>query len=90
MISAPPRAVFGRVYVTGAEADPQARYLFVLTVVVLLAFAAKGLVRGRIGRAWMAIRDMDIAAEIIGLRWGGTGRPLASTEGAIHGDPALR
>jgi branched-chain amino acid transport system permease protein len=25
-------------------------------------------VRGRIGRAWMAIRDMDIAAEIIGIR----------------------
>ncbi len=24
--------------------------------------------RGRIGRAWMAIRDMDIAAEIIGIR----------------------
>ena len=26
------------------------------------------LVRGRIGRSWMAIRDMDIAAEIIGIR----------------------
>src|SRR6202008_899689 len=68
VIRAPPRAVFGGVYVTGAEADPRAKYLFVLTVVVLLAFAAKGLVRGRIGRSWMAIRDMDIAAEIIGIR----------------------
>src|SRR5271166_6563272 len=68
VISAPPRAVFGEVYVTGAEADPRAKYLFVLTVVVLLALAAKGLVRGRVGRAWMAIRDMDIAAEIIGIR----------------------
>src|SRR5436190_3334201 len=68
VISAPPRAVFGQVYVTGAEADPRAKYLFVLTVVVLLALAAKGLVRGRIGRSWMAIRDMDIAAEIIGIR----------------------
>src|SRR6202162_6418313 len=68
VISAPPRAVAGRLYVTGAEADPRAKYLFVLTVVVLLALAAKGLVRGRIGRAWMAIRDMDIAAEIIGIR----------------------
>src|SRR6202007_454735 len=67
VISAPPRRVFGRVYVTGAEADPQAKYLFVLTVVVLLALAAKGLVRGRVGRAWMAIRDMDVAAEIIGI-----------------------
>ena len=33
---------------------------------------------------------VSIAAEIIGLRWGGSGRPLTSTEGAIHGDPALR
>src|SRR5437016_1814649 len=68
VISAPPRAIFGHVYVTGAEADPRARYLFVLTVVVLLALVAKNLVRGRIGRQWMAIRDMDIAAEIIGIR----------------------
>jgi branched-chain amino acid transport system permease protein len=68
VISAPPRAVFGRLYVTGAEADPRAKYLFVLTVVVLLALAAKGLVRGRVGRSWMAIRDMDVAAEIIGIR----------------------
>src|ERR1700731_2629277 len=61
VISAPPRAVFGQLYVTGAEADPRAKYLFVLTIVVLLALAAKGLVRGRVGRAWMAIRDMGIA-----------------------------
>src|SRR4029077_2605706 len=55
VISAPPRAIFGQVYITGSEADPRAKYLFVLTVVVLLALAAKGLVRGRVGRAWMAI-----------------------------------
>jgi branched-chain amino acid transport system permease protein len=67
VISAPPRAVFGQIYVTGAEADPRAKYLFVLTMVAVLALAAKNLVRGRIGRAWMAIRDMDIAAEIIGI-----------------------
>src|SRR6266849_991225 len=67
VISAPPRAVFGHIYVTGAEADPRAKYLFVLTVVIALALVAKNLVRGRIGRAWMAIRDMDIAAEIIGI-----------------------
>ena len=34
----------------------------------VLALVAKNLVRGRIGRAWMAMRDMDIAAEIIGIR----------------------
>jgi branched-chain amino acid transport system permease protein len=68
VISAPPRAVFGSFYVTGAEADPRIKYLFVLTFVALLALAAKNLVRGRVGRAWMAIRDMDVAAEIIGIR----------------------
>jgi branched-chain amino acid transport system permease protein len=68
VISAPPRAVFGNFFVTGAETRPVDKYLFVLSFVALLAFAAKNLVRGRIGRAWMAIRDMDIAAEIIGIR----------------------
>jgi len=29
---------------------------------------AKNLVRSEIGRAWMAIRDMDVAAEVIGIR----------------------
>jgi branched-chain amino acid transport system permease protein len=67
VISAPQRAVFGHFYVTGAEADPVAKYLFVLSLVAALALAAKNLVRGRIGRSWMAIRDMDIAAEIIGI-----------------------
>ena len=38
------------------------------TLVVVLTLAAKNLVRGRIGRMWMAMRDMDIAAEIIGIR----------------------
>ena len=37
-------------------------------VVRARAACAKNLVRGRIGRAWMAIRDMDVAAEIIGIR----------------------
>ncbi len=67
VISAPPRAVFG-FYVTGIEATSHAKYIFCLSFVALLALVAKNLVRGRIGRAWMAIRDMDIAAEIIGIR----------------------
>ncbi len=68
VISAPARAVFGNFYVTGAEAYSVDKYLFVLTVVAVLALVAKNLVRGRVGRSWMAIRDMDIAAEIIGIR----------------------
>jgi len=65
-ISAPERTAFG-VQVTGAAASSSASYLFCLIFVVLMGFAAKNLLRGRIGRSWMAIRDMDIAAEIIGV-----------------------
>ena len=34
----------------------------------VFALLAKNLVRAHIGRAWMATRDMDVAAEIIGIR----------------------
>ena len=68
VISAPPRAIFGDVIVTGSSATPHAKYLFVLGVVVVLTLLAKNMVRGNIGREWMAVRDMDIAAEIIGIR----------------------
>ena len=44
------------------------KYLFCLVIVVLVAVAAKNLVRGAIGREWMAIRDMDVAAAVIGIR----------------------
>ena len=66
-ITAPPREFLG-VLVTGPEASAQSRYLMVLSFVAVLALLAKNLIRGRIGRQWMAIRDMDIAAEIIGIR----------------------
>ena len=66
-ITAPPRTLLG-VMVTGPEATAPVRYLVVLTFVAVFALVAKNLVRGRIGRSWMAIRDMDIAAEIIGIR----------------------
>jgi branched-chain amino acid transport system permease protein len=46
---------------------PVRRYLLVLAIVALLALAAKNLVRSRTGRAWMAVRDMDVAAEVIGI-----------------------
>jgi branched-chain amino acid transport system permease protein len=47
--------------------SPLRKYLFVLTVVCVLTLAAKNLVRARAGRAWMATRDMDVAAEVIGI-----------------------
>jgi branched-chain amino acid transport system permease protein len=65
-INAPVRTVLGW-EVTGAAATPAAKYLFCLVLTFLLAWVARNLTRGRIGRSWMAIRDMDIAAEIIGV-----------------------
>ncbi len=67
IIFAPPRT-FAGVMVTGPEATAEVRYLVALTFVVVFALIAKNLVRGRIGRSWMAVRDMDVAAEIIGIR----------------------
>lgn len=66
-ITAPPREVFGFL-VTSAEATPAAQYLFLLGFVIFFTWIAMNLVRGRIGRSWMAIRDRDIAAELMGVR----------------------
>jgi branched-chain amino acid transport system permease protein len=66
-ITAPPRTVFG-VMVTGPLASASVRYVVALSLAVVFALIAKNLVRGRVGRSWMAIRDRDIAAEIIGIR----------------------
>jgi branched-chain amino acid transport system permease protein len=44
------------------------KYLFCLAVLVVMALMAKNLVRSAIGREWMAIRDMDVAAAVIGIR----------------------
>ncbi|TVQ57219.1 MAG: branched-chain amino acid ABC transporter permease [Rhodobacteraceae bacterium] len=65
-ITAPTRTALG-IPVTGARTQPWATYLFTLSLVTVFAFAAKNMIRGRFGRSWMAIRDMDIAAEIIGV-----------------------
>ena len=65
-ISSPTRTMFSY-EITGPSATAEAKYLFCLVLVVGLAWVARNLTRGRIGRSWMAIRDMDIAAEIIGV-----------------------
>jgi branched-chain amino acid transport system permease protein len=62
-VSVPDITLFGLVLDT-----PQKKYLFVLAIVALFALLAKNLVRARVGRSWMAIRDMDVAAEVIGIR----------------------
>ena len=63
---APPQTMFG-FDVTGAASPVVNRYLFVLVVALIAALIVKNITRCRHGRGWMAIRDMDIAAEIIGI-----------------------
>ncbi|SDW92195.1 branched-chain amino acid ABC transporter permease [Roseicitreum antarcticum] len=65
-INAPTRTLLG-VPVTGATASSATVYLICLFFVVALAWLARNLTRGTLGRSWMAVRDMDIAAEIIGV-----------------------
>ena len=55
--------VFGWIVNTPAE-----KYLLCLGFLVVFALLAKNLVRSHIGREWMAIRDMDVAAAVIGIR----------------------
>jgi len=66
-IEVPNATLFG-VFVTGPNATPTTRYLVALTIVAALAWIASNIVHGRIGRMWMAVRDMDIAAQLIGIR----------------------
>jgi branched-chain amino acid transport system permease protein len=63
VITAQEMVIFGYKFVT-----PEAKYLLVLSVVTALALMAKNMVRSSVGRAWMAVRDMDVAAEVIGIR----------------------
>jgi branched-chain amino acid transport system permease protein len=66
-IEVPTRTLLG-VPITGATAAIEVRYLLVLSIVVLMTWLASNLVHGRFGRMWMAVRDMDIAAELMGIR----------------------
>jgi branched-chain amino acid transport system permease protein len=62
VLSAPRLAVFGRQIDT-----PASRYLLVLGVSAALFVFAASLVRSELGRRWMAVRDMDTAARVIGI-----------------------
>jgi branched-chain amino acid transport system permease protein len=61
-IQVPPPSVFGVKLVT-----PYELYFFLLFFAVLAIVATLNLMRSRIGRAFIAVRDQDIAAEIIGI-----------------------
>jgi branched-chain amino acid transport system permease protein len=47
--------------------SPAEKYLVVISIVSVLTLLAANMARGSPGRAWMAVRDMDIAAEVMGL-----------------------
>ncbi len=54
--------IFGYRFETAAQ-----KYLLTLAIVSVMALAAKNLMRSETGRAFMAVRDMDVAAEVIGI-----------------------
>ena len=62
VITAQPMELLGYVFDSPAE-----KYVLVLAIVALGALAAKNMVRSAVGRSWMAVRDMDVAAEVIGI-----------------------
>jgi branched-chain amino acid transport system permease protein len=66
-IEVPTRTLAG-IPVVGPVASPQTRYMITLIIVVVMTWIASNLVHGRIGLMWMAVRDMDIAAELMGIR----------------------
>ncbi len=50
-----------------AFVSPESKYLLTLAIVTVLALAAKNMARSAVGRSWMAVRDMDVAASVIGI-----------------------
>ena len=63
VITAQKIAIFGYQFDT-----PASKYLLVLAIVATMALLAKNMIRSNVGRSWMAVRDMDMAAEVIGFR----------------------
>ena len=62
VITAPPMTLLGY-----SLESAESRYLLTLCIVAGMAIMAKNMVRSELGRAWMAVRDMDVAAEAIGI-----------------------
>jgi branched-chain amino acid transport system permease protein len=65
-IQVPNVDIFG-VHFAGPLATSTSQYYFVLGIVTLLTVITINLTRGSLGRSWKAVRDMDIAAELIGI-----------------------
>jgi branched-chain amino acid transport system permease protein len=63
VITAQQVVILGHPFTTAVD-----KYLLCLSIVTVMALAAKNMARGNAGRSWMAVRDMDVAAEVIGIR----------------------
>jgi len=61
-IEAPKMFIFGFAIDTAVK-----KYYLAMCIMAVLMALGKNLVRGQLGRNWMAIRDVDYAAEIIGV-----------------------
>ena len=53
--------------IAGPTAEPVVRYYIILGFVIVFTILALNITRSRIGRIWKAVRDFDIAAELIGI-----------------------
>jgi branched-chain amino acid transport system permease protein len=47
--------------------DPKPYYWLALTVIIIMVFLIRNLTRSRVGRAWIAIREDEDAAELMGV-----------------------
>jgi branched-chain amino acid transport system permease protein len=63
VITAQKMAILGYEFTT-----PASKYLLTLSIVCVMAMLVKNMTRTNVGRSWMAVRDMDMAAEVIGFR----------------------
>ena len=62
IITAQDIVIFGKSFTS-----PMEMYLVIIFVVTILTLLAINMARGSTGRNWMAVRDMDIAAESMGI-----------------------
>lgn len=62
IITAQPIVIMGKAFTS-----PLAMYLLIVGIVTFLTLIAMNMARGSTGRNWMAVRDMDIAAESMGV-----------------------
>ncbi len=62
VISAPPLVILNHDFST-----PQGRYLLTAGIVIASVLLASNLIRSPLGRDWMAVRDMETAASVMGV-----------------------